>query len=112
MSRDASSFLSLFIDGRKYIIRQVSEHTSTRFDGRYKGYDISVWLDEEDYEPEDCRYYITVTNPEVSFGTAYDGWAPEEIDNLEDAIKEALRGACLLRETAERSGPAAQHSAT
>lgn len=100
---------SLLIDGRKYIIRQVEIHTETRFEGRYKGYNITVWLDEDDYEPEDCRYYIMVQNPEVSFGTSYDGWAPpEEIDNLEDAIKEALRGSCLLRENDRRQeSPAA-----
>ena len=89
---------SLLIDGKRYFIREVTTHTETRFVGRYKGYDIEVYLDEDDFEPEDCRYYIHVFNSEISFGTAYDGWADEEIDNLEDAIKEALRGSCLLRE--------------
>ena len=89
---------SLEIEGLKYVIRQVDVHTKTRFEGKHKGFYMEVYLDEDDYEPEDRRYYIHVYNPEISFGTAYDGWAPEEIDNLEDAIKEALRGASLLRE--------------
>lgn len=103
--RSRAKALTLVIDGRKYIIRQVDIHTETRFEARYKGNNIAVWLDEDDCKPEDCRYYIMVQNPEVSFGTSYDGWAPEEIDNLEDAIKEALRGSCLLRESSQISTP-------
>ena len=89
---------SLEIDGRRYLIRKVDVHTKKRFEGRYKGYDINVWLDEDDFEPADRRHYIQVENPEESFGTLYDGWADEEIDNLEDAIKEALKGSGLIGE--------------
>ena len=88
---------ALLIDGHKYFIRHVDVHTETRFEGTYKGSNITVWLDEDDYQAEECRYYIMVNNPHVSFGTSYDGWAPEWIDNLEDAVKEALRGSCLLK---------------
>ena len=96
--------LRLLIEGKSYIIRQVDAHTKTRFEGKYKGFYIEVYLDENDYEPDQERYYIHVYNPEISFGTAYDGWAPEEVANLEDAIKEALRGSQLLREN-EKSEP-------
>ena len=89
--------LRLLIEGKSYIIRQVDAHTKTRFEGKYKGFYIEVYLDENDYEPDQERYYIHVYNPEISLGTAYDGWAPEEVDNLKDAIKEALRGSQLLR---------------
>lgn len=93
---------SLIIDGKKRVFRHVDVHTKTRFEARYKGFDISVYLDveededEDDCAPEECRYYILVCNPEISFGTAYDGWAPEEADTLEKAIVEALRGSQLL----------------
>lgn len=89
---------SLVIEGLRYVIRRVDVHTKTRFEGWYKGFYMEVYLDEADFEPEDRRYYINVYNPEISFGTVYDGWADEEIDNLEAAIKEALRGSGLLRE--------------
>lgn len=106
-SRSASApcSLSLLIDGKRYIIRQVDAHTKTHFEGKYKGFYIEVYLDESDYEPDEERYYIHVYNPELSFGTAYDGWAPDEIDNLEDAIKEALRASSLLRENARSLDP-------
>lgn len=92
---------SLVIEGLKYVIRRVDVHTKTRFEAWYKGFYMQVYLDEDDFEPEDRRYYINVYNPEISFGTVYDGWADEEIDNLEDAIKEAIRGSGFLRENTE-----------
>lgn len=96
MSTKQASSHSLQIDGKRCIIRQVDLHTETRFEARYKGYEMSVCLDEDDYAPEERRYYILVQNPEVSFGTAYDGWAPEEADTLDKAIEEALRGSMLV----------------
>ena len=66
-------YRSLEIDGRRYLIQRVDVHTKTRFEAGGR------------------RYYIHVYNPEISFGTVYDGWADEEIDNLDDAIKEALK---------------------
>ncbi|RYD46336.1 MAG: hypothetical protein EOP85_07660, partial [Verrucomicrobiaceae bacterium] len=89
--------LTLIIDGIRHVIRKVTVHTKKRFEATYKSHELQVWLDEDDYTARDRRFYIIVQNPHVSFGTAYDGWAPEEIDNLEDAIKEALRGSQLLR---------------
>lgn len=83
-------------NGKIKRIKEIHVHTKKRFEGRYKGYYLTVWLDEDDYNEQDQRYYIIVNNPEVSFGTLYDGWADEDVDNLDDAIKEALKGATLI----------------
>lgn len=65
------------------------------FLGTHKGYTIDI-----EKEP-DGSFYIRVYNPEISFGTAYDGWAPEHIRTMKDAKREALRGSGLLKTAAE-----------
>jgi hypothetical protein len=87
--------LYLNINNRRHFIREVDILTDARFDGRYKGYYCQVCLDIDDYSRCDDRYYINVYNPEAPFDTAYDGWAPKEIDNLIDAIKETIVGSNL-----------------
>lgn len=85
--------LVLSIDGKRRIIREVEAHTETQFEGRYKGYNVSVeWNEGMEL------YSIYVANPEIQFGTACDGYAgiDDDVYNLEDAIKYALRGACLI----------------
>lgn len=89
-----SGALSLEIDGKRRCIREVRTHTTERFEGRYKGYYVEVYQDSDEDEP--LRYYMHVYNPEVSFGTACDGWCHEDTDTLEAAIKEALKGAMLV----------------
>ena len=61
------------------------------FHGTHKGYNVEI-----DKEP-DGRFYIRVYNPEISFGTAYDGWAPDHIRTMKEAKREALRGAGLTK---------------
>lgn len=57
------------------------------FWGTHKGADIQI-----EREP-DGRFYIQVWANDG--GYLYDGWAPREITKMQDAKKEALRGACL-----------------
>ena len=81
------------VNGKHRIIRTVLEHTDLDFEGIYKGADIEINWDEQ-LE----RYSILVRNPEISFGTLYDGYAPDHIHNIDDAIREALIGSGLVGE--------------
>lgn len=83
-------------------IKKTFTETETSFEGEYKGYRIEIELEEierftgyDDAEPEH-RFYIRVFNNEISFGTLYDGYAPEEIETMKEAKAEALRGSMLI----------------
>lgn len=90
----ASGSLHLKIGGKRRIIREVTTCTAERFEGRYKGFYMEVYRDSD--EDEAPRYYMHVYNPEVSFGTACDGWCSEDAETLTAAIIEALEGAQLV----------------
>jgi hypothetical protein len=79
-------------------IRKIKEHTPDSFRGIYKGYDIEI---ERDLERDKHGYvfYITVRNPEIAFGTNYDGWWEYEgsaYPSIEDAVEEALKGSGFI----------------
>jgi len=63
------------------------ERTEDEFHATHKGGEI--FIERED----DGRFYIIVKWKDG--GSLYDGWAPEVIETMDDAIKEAVRGACL-----------------
>lgn len=89
-----------------------SEH---EFFATYKGYQVHVeWqgdVDEQDGEvfeepPLDgMAYYIVVRNPEISFGTAYEGYWGDARNSLEEAVEEALVGSCLIADDQRKFGP-------
>lgn len=54
----------------------------------HKGHDIHI-----EWDDKAARYYIKVRAPSGDY--AYDGWAPEEIQTMEQAKKEAVKGAML-----------------
>lgn len=59
------------------------------FQGRYKGFDLDLMRDGPL-----SHWYIRVRDPRGCY--AYDGWwADSGGKSLDDAIAEALRGACL-----------------
>jgi len=89
---------SFKINGKWHFFRKVETYTDYRFEAKYKGYDFEIFLDlDEDEEPDgESRFYITVCNPEISFGTVYDGWADENITNVEQAVACALEGSMLI----------------
>lgn len=68
------------------------------FQGRYKGFDLDLMRDGPF-----SRWYIRVRDPRGCY--AYDGWwADSGGKSLDDAIAEALRGACLWTPNAKVSG--------
>ena len=83
-------------------IKKTFKETDTYFHGQYKGYNIEIQLEEieppigYDYDEPETRFYIHVQNPEVSFGTLYEGYAPEEVETMRQAKSEALRGSMLV----------------
>lgn len=59
------------------------------FQGRYKGFDLDLMRDGAH-----SRWYIRVRDPRGCY--AYDGWWADSYGkSLDDAIAEALKGACL-----------------
>ena len=86
-------------------IKKTFSETETEFHGEYKGYTIEIELEEigrragYDYDKPETGFYIRVYNPEISFGTLYDGYAPEDIETMKEAKVEALRGSGLIEET-------------
>jgi hypothetical protein len=66
---------------------KVLETTPEHLHATHKG--ANIHIDRED----DGRFYIIVTWKDGS--TMYDGWAPEGVGSMEDALKEALRGSML-----------------
>lgn len=68
------------------------------FQGRYKGFDLDLMRDGPF-----SRWYIRVRDPRGCY--AYDGWwADSGGKSLDDAIAEALRGACLWTPNSEVKG--------
>lgn len=82
------------VGGQNRHIRKVDKHTDKEFIGTYKSHEIHCWLDGDDFEETDRRFYIQVTAPDGCY--VYDGWMPEDQgDTLDAAIQDAVRGACL-----------------
>lgn len=81
-------YFSFVHNGRQRIIRIVYEYTLSRFEGKYKNNYVSVSLQD------DGTFYAIVKNPDVSFGTACDGYM--EALTMEGAIIEALQGSQLI----------------
>ncbi|CAM5762034.1 hypothetical protein [Bosea minatitlanensis] len=74
---------------------RIISQTSKRFHGTHKGYEISIWLDEDDLEEDEVpRFYIQVWSLKTG-GHNYDGWAPESVTTIAEAKKEAIRGSCI-----------------
>jgi len=71
-------------------IHTVVKFTDDEFHGRYRKHDIDI-----EREPDD-RFYIMVRAPDG--GLVYDGWWSGGW-LMKEAVVEALRGACLLKET-------------
>lgn len=66
------------------VVRETNE-----FQGRYKGHDLDLMRDGRF-----SRWYIRVRDPRGCY--AYDGWWAESAGkSLDEAIEEALKGACL-----------------
>ena len=80
---------SLSVDGTLRVVRRVWTHSDTEFYGLYKG--CTIHCEREDDEPR--WWYIQVRYKDG--GLLYDGYAPDEIETTEQAIAEAIRGACL-----------------
>ena len=70
------------------------------FQGRYKGFDLDLMRDGPF-----SRWYIRVRDPRGCY--AYDGWwADSGGKSLDEAIVEALRGACLWTPNDKGNRPA------
>lgn len=68
---------------------QTLMHEAHKFQGRYKNFDLELMR-------KDARalWYIRVLDPRGCY--AYDGWWTDSVGkSLEDAVAEALQGACL-----------------
>jgi len=88
------------VDGKKRIIRNPEINTDNDFIGKYRGFYIEIALQDTRDE-----FYIKVYNPEVSFGTIYDGVFTEDDHfircvkagteitpfNIDCAIQDAIR---------------------
>lgn len=86
----------VFVDDVMCIIRKIINSTDTDFEAYYKDSHLHCWLDEDDFEPEDLRFYIHVTYKDG--GSLCDGWMPEERGHtIIDAIQYAIHGACLVK---------------
>lgn len=66
---------------------RIQSKSRNHFYATHKGHDIQI--DKQD----DGRFYIIVTDEGGSY--AYDGWAPENVESMTEAKKEALKGARL-----------------
>jgi len=92
-------YLSLQVDGQKRVVRKIEKYTDREFVAQYKGREIHCWQDMDDPDTGQIRFYIIVTVNKDGPNDGmidYDGWAPEiGIDTIEDAVAEAIRGACL-----------------
>lgn len=92
-------YLSVTVDGQKRMLRNNEKYTDREFVGQYKGREIHCWQDMDDPDTGQVRFYIIVTvnrDGPTDGMIEYDGWAPElGIDTIEDAVAEAIRGACL-----------------
>lgn len=93
---ESYDFKSIKVDGKRCIFRDVAEYNDTDFVARYKGYDLEVYLDADRFAPEEQRYYALVRNPDIFLGTVVDGFLGEEVDNIHDAIVQALKDARLV----------------
>lgn len=81
----------LEVNGKKRVIRksQISYQTEDEIECTYAGFNIEVRAQETG------GFYIHVHNPEISFGTAVDGyfdeWSQERpVRTMEDALTVAL----------------------
>lgn len=84
-------------------IKKTFEETETWFHGEYKGYTIEIELEEDEVDYKSCygpdivkSFYVRVYNPEISFGTVCDGYAPEEIETMREAKAFALMASGLV----------------
>lgn len=66
---------------------RIKSKSRKHFWATHKGHDIQI-----EKEP-DGRFYIMVRAPCGMY--AYDGWAPENVNTMKEAKREALRGSCL-----------------
>ena len=57
------------------------------FHGTYRGCSVSIERES------DGRIYIIVKG--LDGGSMYDGWAPDNVNTIDDAKREAIRGSCL-----------------
>lgn len=78
-----------------YRIKIIHEKSDDQFRGVYKGYEIEINREESG------GFYIYVRNPNVSFGTTYDGYWGEDDNTMDEAIHQALLGSCLITPTPE-----------
>jgi len=83
--------LVLSLDGKRRVIRKIHKYTATEFWGEYKNCTICCSRDDE--ETEGYQWYIQVCYKDS--GLLYDGYAPDEVETTEQAVAEAIRGACL-----------------
>lgn len=72
------------------------------FEGRYKGYDISVYSMEETARPGRA-WYIHVRDDDREFGTGYNGYWGNADHTLDEAVEQALIGSGLIDES-QRKG--------
>ena len=87
----AKGSISLEVNGKKRVIRksQISYQTEDEIECTYAGFNIEVRAQETG------GFYIQAHNPEISFGTAVDGyfdeWSREKpVRTIEDALVVAL----------------------
>ena len=80
--------LKIAVNGKDRIIRQIDVYNRNEFQGKYKGHLFYVWKEED----ED-RFYMQVWPEEQSF--VCDGYCDELAQTINEAIAEAIKGACL-----------------
>ncbi len=68
---------------------EIIENTEDFFEGIFEGSTVTI-------ERESDHFSIDVSNSEISFGTAYDGYWGEGDEPMADAITEALEGSMLV----------------
>lgn len=85
---------------------KASLNDGLHFEGRYKGYDISIYSMEASARPGRA-WYIHVRNDDREFGTAYYGWWGNADNTLEEAVEEALIGSALISDHQCKFGSAA-----
>ena len=83
---------------RKYRLGRVEVRNSKQIIGSYRGYRIEI--NRED----DGRFYIYVCNPDISFGTAYDGWWGEARNTIDEALQQAFKGSLITEQHSNGGG--------
>lgn len=77
---------------KTYRIKKIIRKEPHCFEGYYKNHHIEIGIDED---TENGTFYCTVTSAAGAY--LVEGYAPPEMDKIDDAIEWALIGAKLIK---------------